>query len=134
MTPTKHPVLENLSEGYVVAVEVECPRQGCGQTWVGTAEVVNAYGVRAVRRERCSCGVAGRVTRIVDVADKSTWTQKERFDYYLRCLVLPLKRVYFSWCDMRQAAERDRRRKSRIRAGFSLEDIQKLEAHDRQVG
>lgn len=77
---TPHPVLALLEHPTYVGVDLECPRQGCGRRWRGTALSVNEYGVRDCQPARCKCGVLGRVALIVDVSDRSTWPLKDRLE------------------------------------------------------
>jgi hypothetical protein len=66
--PKADPVLAQCQPGEYVGVELECPRAGCDWTSLGTAEVVNALGVRECL-PRC-CGVhratGVRVRRVVE--------------------------------------------------------------------
>ena len=60
-------VLANYGPDATVAVDLRCPRFGCGGEAKGTAVVVNEYGVRDPLPKRCRCGVLYRVERIVDI-------------------------------------------------------------------
>lgn len=67
--PSVHPVCERLEPGTPVGVRLRCRRFNCRFDWDGSAEVVNAYGVRDVIPNECpNCGLRSYdVTEVVEV-------------------------------------------------------------------
>lgn len=64
-----NPVCERLEPGTPVGVRLRCRRDLCRTEWDGSAEVVNAYGVKDVIPRSCpKCGLrAYNITEIVEV-------------------------------------------------------------------
>lgn len=66
-----HPVCERLEPGTPVGVRLRCKRHGCNTEWDGSAEVVNAYGVKDTMPGQCPrCELrAYTVLEIIDVSE-----------------------------------------------------------------
>lgn len=67
------PLLERLGPGAAVACELRCPNWLCRNRPLiaGSAEVVNAYGVKDPRPARCPhCNVLLAVAQFVDLEDE----------------------------------------------------------------
>jgi hypothetical protein len=68
VTPTPDPVLLTARPGDLVGIEVACPLFNCEWKGIGSAEVVNEYGVKDPLPKCCPThGLHVNVTRVVEV-------------------------------------------------------------------